>query len=359
MRTTSSKILLLLMSLSPGALIWGAGLNDLMHRATAVVLGSVTSRTEAENEVSFSINVTSVIQGAIPGSAITVVHPWVGLVRGRARTGGEPLFGIWFLTAGPSGNWDLLPARPSLFLPASASPGGANSLSADAPILDALVYRVAEGVQTARSGSPDADPGALADAIGSMNSPAVQAVLATSMASGEPGLQAVGLAGSLLRMQPGVIQQLVRLWPGVSVDPHRDQVISALRNWWRDPEAAGVRQLAAMAGGASGDIRSAAIRALAAIHTKETLPFLATLLNSAVPDEQERAVYALSAFANGCPLQTANNAVSMGYLQCNQASPYKTAETEHNFAFRPGTPDQEAPFVSFWQNWWTNHPELH
>jgi hypothetical protein len=70
-------------------------------------------------------------------------------------------------------------------------------------------------------------------------------------------------------------------------------------------------------------------------------------------------VYGLAAFANGCPMQTRDNVVIMAYLQCKQSGPYATAETMANFGFRPGTPEQQAPLVTYWQNWWNNHPELH
>jgi hypothetical protein len=176
-----------------------------------------------------------------------------------------------------------------------------------------------------------------------------------------PGTEAVGLAGSLERALPGAIQNLVDLWPAISTDTHASDVVSALASSWRDLTPAAVQQLATFAAGAlaGSDIRSAAVRALAAIHTRETLPFLASLLFSADANEQVLAVYGLSAFANGCPVQTRDNVVSMAYLQCTQPSTYKTSETVANFGFRPGPPDEESALVSFWKTWWDSHPELH
>lgn len=101
------------------------------------------------------------------------------------------------------------------------------------------------------------------------------------------------------------------------------------------------------------------MRALAAIHTKEALAFLASLLNSGDSEEQERAVYGVSAFANGCPIQTRENVVSMAYLQCDQPRPYRTSETIANFGFRPGPPDEESALASFWKAWWNTQAELH
>jgi hypothetical protein len=186
-------------------------------------------------------------------------------------------------------------------------------------------------------------------------------VLAANLASTNPSAEAIGLAGSLERGIPGSIQQLARLWPGISGDSHAIYVVAALRDSWRGSAGTDLQQLVSIATGAApgSKLRSAAVRSLAAVHTKEAIPFLGSLLSSADSTEQERAVYGLAAFANGCPMQTGDNVVSMAYLQCKQSGPYATAETMANFGLRPGTPEQQAPLVTYWQNWWNNHPELH
>jgi hypothetical protein len=90
----------------------------------------------------------------------------------------------------------------------------------------------------------------------------------------------------------------------------------------------------------------------------ESLPFLASLLSSPAASEQERGIYGLSAFANGCPAQTHDTVVNMSYLQCG-TSPYRTADTFAHFAFRPGTAAQQAALVAYWQNWWNAETALH
>lgn len=342
----------------------GEGLDFLASHASAVVAGSVTSRVESVSQVSFTIRVTRVLSGSVPGPTVSVVHPWTGLLRGPARTIDQPLYGIWFLSKGASGNWDVLPARAAwsrsaigLFLPASPTPPtGFYAYAAGTPLLPALVYETAAAVESA-----NADPELLVDAFDSMDTPEVRKVLISCLSSGSIALQAVGIAGSLERGMPGAIGQLVRLWPALSGDSHGARVAWALRDSWRDPAPAAIQELAAFAAGAAAgsDIREAAVRALAAIHTKETLPFLASLLSGGDASEQERAVYGLSAFANGCPMQATNNTVSMSYLQCDQPSVYKTEDTRAHFGFRPGPPDQEAALATYWQAWWDSHSELH
>jgi hypothetical protein len=342
-----------------------ASLEYLRANASAIVVGSVTSRVEDPNQVSFTIDVARVLQGNIPGSSVNVVHPWAGLLRRSGQIVNQSIFGIWFLTTNDaSGNWDLLTARPTavrtvlgLFLPASPTPPtGPYAYPPGTPLIDSLVYETAAGVQ-----SSNADPELLLGAFDSMDTATIRSLLASILSSRNPGTEAVGLAGSLERALPGAIQNLVDLWPAISTDTHASDVVSALASSWRDLTPAAVQQLATFAAGAlaGSDIRSAAVRALAAIHTRETLPFLASLLSSADANEQVLAVYGLSAFANGCPVQTRDNVVSMAYLQCTQPSTYKTSETVANFGFRPGPPDEESALVSFWKTWWDSHPELH
>jgi hypothetical protein len=102
-------------------------------------------------------------------------------------------------------------------------------------------------------------------------------------------------------------------------------------------------------------MRRAAVRALAAMHTKEALPFLATLLDSADPFEQGQGVFGLGAFANGCPPQTPGNVISMDYIKFKNPSAFKTDDTIAHFAFG-GNPAADEPEhvarVAFWKAWW-------
>jgi hypothetical protein len=346
------------------AWLHGAGLEYLTSNATAIVVGSVDSRVESQTAVSFTINISRVLKGSVPGPTANVVHSWAGLLRGVPRAINQPLFGIWFLVKQPSGTWDVLTARPAwvrtvlgLFLPGGAVvPGGQYAYGPGTSIADAVVHETASAIRTTNE-----DPAILLGAIEAMDTPAVRAVLETYLSSNDIGFQATALAGNLERGIPGSIRDLVRVWPSISNDPHGDAVIAALGSSWRDAAPASVATLAsfAAASSAGSDVRAAAIRALAAIHTKETLATLASLLPRGNASEQERAVYGLSAFANGCPMQTKENVVSMEYLQCNQPSAYRTPETLAHFGFRPGPSDQETALVVFWQAWWNGHPELH
>ena len=107
------------------------------------------------------------------------------------------------------------------------------------------------------------------------------------------------------------------------------------------------------------EIREAAIHALASIHTQESLRFLASLLQSPNSSEQQQATRGLLSFANGCLMQTNENAASMEYLKCDQPSSYRTSETFAHFGFRPESSTEQSALADYWQAWWNGHPELH
>ena len=337
-------------------------LDVLASRADAIVIASVVQTAGDSDQVSYTLNIARTFKGSLQPSTITVIHLPTNRQFGNLAPGAV---GIWFLTQTTSGTWDVLVSNPSggqlanaFFLPASAAkPTGPFAYGPTTPMVDALVYEVAAGIQNTAS-----DPVIMKGAVEKMDTPAVKAVLSTYLASPDPAFKSFGLVLSLERGLPVVTQQLSQVWGQISADRHAFWVIQALRDSWRDPTPAAVSEMVSFAGTApvGSPIRAAAIRALAAVHTQETVSFLASLLSSSDSSEQERAIYGISAFANGCPSQTQANAMSMTYLtQCNHGSTYSTADTRAHFAFGPGSADRMPAYAQFWQGWWSSHPELH
>jgi len=181
-----------------------------------------------------------------------------------------------------------------------------------------------------------------------IDSPVVDAVLEDYLNAASPGIQAIGLAGSLARSKPGSITAMLQRWPTIVNDPNRQFVVNALRTSWRDSTPGSVRQLVAATPGLSPGLREAAIKALSSIHSKETLGLLASLLSSSDKTEQIAGAQGLWFFANGCPVQSTNNTASLGYFRCEGRSLYRTKETFQN-----------SSNISFWKTWWDAHPEIH
>ena len=346
--------------------VQGAGLESLAQRAYAFVTGSVAARIERNEQIEFTINIDRVLAGVVPEPSVHVVHGnWASLLLGPApRTLNNRLYGMWFLVKGSSNTWDVIPARPSafrtvhnLYLPSLPAPltSGPFSYREGTRLEDALVFEVAAAIVAEK-----VDPEVMLGALDSLDGVAVRQVLRTFVTSGDPDLQIIGLAGSLERQVAGSLEfvdtEIVRL----SGHRHKGYVGSALKYDWRDTAPEAVRQLASQARRFSDpDLRSAAVWALAGIHSREALPGLASFLYSSDAEEQSQAMYGLSAFVNGCPAKTRANAVSMAYLQCDGSTPYKNALTIEKLVFSRGSTDQQAPALAFWRTWWDEHQDLH
>ena len=345
-----------------------ATLSGALGSADAVVLGSVSGYTDSFTSVSFTINVESVLKGNVGSTAIQVSHPWSYpskvLLAGpplSPTTIGLYLHGIWFLRRTATAAWDLIPrggfgGDPSqLFWPTPAALPATYAPAPGASLLDTLMLQAAAGLE-AVGVMPQDLQGIVETYPPAPPSQAVQAILARWVALPTPGFRQMGVACMLETGAPGAVAQLVQLGPSIG-EPWASMIATALEQSFRDTTPNSVTQLAqyASAGTTTAAMRKAAIRALAAIHTTEALPFLATLLNSSDPFEQGQGVFGLGSFANGCPPQTPGNVVSMAYLSLKNPSQFKTADTIANFALG-GNPAAGDPVLAqrvlFWQNWW-------
>ncbi len=190
-----------------------------------------------------------------------------------------------------------------------------------------------------------------------MNSSVILPFLSALLTSPTPAFRSMGLAGLLARNDPSALTAMVQMNTSIINDPSFEFVVQTLNDEFRNASPSAVRLLisTATAYWALADLRRAAIRALVAIHSREAIPFIASLLSSADTGEQMSAVIGLSSFANGCPMQTLDNAASMEYLQFKNPSPYRTEQTIAAFAFGPVNADLRRQFVAFWTSWWNQN----
>ncbi|HYZ85062.1 MAG TPA: hypothetical protein VE621_11695, partial [Bryobacteraceae bacterium] len=330
--------------------------------AHAIVVASMSTRLESSELVSFDLTMERVLKGDESLKVAHVSHPWKR--RGLVITD-QPnspinvtIRGIWFLQRTGSGDWDVLAANGAdgmmmnLYLPAAETPPERYGSQASLTPLDATIIEFTSGAEQAGSWRR----AMIVELLKNIRTPAVSRVTSAYLSSPDPQFQIAGLALGLAQNQKNVLSDLSRLWPTASSDPGRVDIVNSLRNSYRDVSPDSVKELAAIAADPTfAELRAPAVRALASIHTKEALSMLAGLLQSSDSDERMKGVFGLSSFANGCPVQTPENVVSMEYLQFSKPSPYRTPETIAHFAFRSGPAEQEAELISFWRNWWIEH----
>ena len=330
---------------------------DVDYMATScpvIAVGTMPSRTESATDVSFDLSIQRILKGpAVPG-VINVSHNWarknIVISDTPTITVVDTVVGIWCLTPAPSaGAWDVEPINGpdglfiSMFLPAAAVlPAVYAHQAQSVPLADTLFFELAAGAEVAGW-----NPSAAIGAAHRVQNSSLQFVAGRFLASPNPDFQIAGLA-ALIPLQPSAINSVSRLWPSISSNPHRYDLVVAIRETFRDPSPGSIEQLIQLAS-LSPEMREAAIHAISSIHTQASLPFLASLLVSSDPKEQARGVFGLSSFANVCPAVTPANVVSMEYLRCAKNGPYSTTDTIAHFA-TPGTPGDEV--VSFWVNWW-------
>ena len=328
-------------------------------QADLIVVGDVTTRHETPTDVSFTIAVTRVLKGDPGIQAVDVEHPWASsnvLARESADINVR-ISGIWFLHHLNTGGWDVYPVAGrdgsfvSLLWPASQMILAVYSYDSLSPISDIIVSEMLSGVE--QHGLP---PNSSLLTIIPSTAPALQTALQRFLQSSDVKLRVFALSRLLRSQSPTAIAQLRAQWPSMTQDENRLSVLNALRDNFRSNEPRAVSQLVTFTNtlGNSDELRGAAVIALQRIHTKETLAFFGRLLDSTDENEQMAAVIALSAFANGCPMQTSANASSMAYLQFG-LSPYRTNETEAAFAFRRGPREEEDKLISFWKTWWASN----
>ena len=336
-----------------------ATLQTLATKSDLIVVGTVDTRIESRDAVTFDINIARVLKGDKSLQVISVHHAWRNANIGHSdQIVDLTIDGIWFLYRAQGGSWDVYPVNGrdglmiGLFFPASLPPPATYKYSADTPLTDAIASELAAGAQL--HGLPP-DPSSLE--LIKLNSPTITAILNNLAISNNPGVRALAIAGLLSHSPKNAIRELVQQWPSIRKDPSREYVISALRNTFRDTDPSSIATLIAFADteAASGELRNAIIRALAAIHTRESLPFLAGLLSSPSASDRMSAIIGLSSFANGCPPQTPDNVASMEYMQFKNPSPYRTPETVAAFAFGPVDSERENELVQFWTAWWMDH----
>jgi hypothetical protein len=226
-----------------------ASLDNLLGRASLIVVGTVDTRAEGPTRVAFTINVARILKGTgAPVASVSVVHPWSGLLNSE-QTLLQSVSGLWFLTQGAAGNFDALTARPlkgrtfaSLFLPALASPPtGSLSYTPGTAVSDALVYEMTAGFQATVDDGPDTFLAALE--MG--DTPAIRSAWSTLSASSNVRLQAATLGFSLAHQLPGSIASLVQIWPSIRSGPYKDTITQIVRNTWQDSTPTEVQALIA------------------------------------------------------------------------------------------------------------------
>lgn len=352
---------LLAASLSYASLIAPQSVVDLEQNATLIVVASANAAPNGTTS-SFSLNVIRVVKGdnALAGSTITV-----GWTPTSANAGApSPGTGIWFLKQSSMG-WTLLPVvqgnvplvmtyYPTL---ATGAMVAHYAYASTASTADKLASELSAAIES----SPHAGNPALASLhygmLEQLQSPVITMLYQRLSRIGTPQQQALGFAGLVRQGSSAALTSVAKAATVLADYPVENGILLlSIRDQFRASDAGSVQALGQIAADTTANqlFREAAAHALAAIHTKESLPFLAQLLSDGDVTLRVEAIGGLSSFANGLPAQTASGTPSLAHLQLPVGGPYQTPETIANFAMGPQAIKQnESRYLTFWQTWWT------
>ncbi len=345
--------LLLLAAPAWAGLFAPRSLIDLEQSADLIVVADAAAEFHPGAPESFSLGVRRVVKGdpALSGERITVNSSVVQYAAGA---------GIWFLKQAPTG-WQLFPVFDGdvpffeTFFPGPTGPlSGTWTYSADAPLSEKLASELGAAIE-------DANPAPAQfiflenGLLDQLKSPVVQLLYQRLSMSAAPAQREAGLAGLIRAENSAALTAAART---SSEFRENGLLLSTIQREFRATDANSVAALGRIASSPnlSPPFRQAVAHALAAIHTKAALPYLATLLDDSDPALRIEALGGMGSFANGLAVQTPGNVPTLAWLQMPADAPYKTAETLANFGVgRLAIERNESAYLSFWKAWWSQN----
>lgn len=350
----------LALSIAPEAVTAQDYLRKACGAADSVVVGTVQSTRGSGNPAVLQLNIESVIKGDLSPLTTTAVR-WPGSLMSIQLTA-DNYRGLWFLNRAPSGLWEVDPIgglRAPLFASGLAVVPGDRSdrgTAAPATCYEAVWAELKDSVERVDESLPYfvvADtlgregPG-LFDAV-----PGAASALPAFAQSSSVNLRALALGIGIRRQDVQSLGQLASETTAIGKAQLTGGIWSGLRAWRnQDPAAVAALGKIVRTPGATTLI-SAAAEALMTIHTKDTVPHLASLLTSADPELQNMAIRGLSLFVNGAPVLTADGIRRMAYLTEDRSTGFKDEAVASYVAVGGPPADLRDAYVEAWQAWWT------
>jgi hypothetical protein len=204
-----------------------------------------------------------------------------------------------------------------------------------------------------------ADPGYVREVIGMYDSPNVREFLEELSGSPDTVTRLVTLSQLLDRGDVDALRRItesqelqdliVRESTGAGL-----LISRAIGSFFRNTDETAIHLLGELANDQDADerLREASALALSSLHTSESVPYLARLLDAETLVLRKRAVIGLSFFANGVGIQDSSARAPLKYLNEAQPNEYSTAETRRFLGFNESREDE---FVGFWKQWWLLH----
>ncbi|MFN0172905.1 MAG: hypothetical protein ACKV22_41535 [Bryobacteraceae bacterium] len=335
-------------------------------RSTAIVVGAVLGGLQDKDVVSFQLSVKRVLKGDVSPGAVLAAR-WRSWKSTAPRNVVPLPEGVWFLRAGSDGAYDVVPVFQgtiplgmTYYPTPAAAPSPAYQYTARAPVLDKVALELAWAAE--QSDREPMTDFAISRVMRGYDSPAIRAIYQRFAESPKRHLRATGLAG-LIRLRDW--NALARLANEIKTLGSSFQLAEAVMTV-RDPSPEVVRAMARIGLESACNekegcgYRESAVLMLADVHTRESLPYLAAMLDDKRQRNRGQAVRGFTLYVGNYPIATPERVASGESIRRQTPSKYETEETRlhsHSGLFKDT--QEEARIVAFWKSWWArNQVEL-
>ena len=256
-------------------------------------------------------------------------------------------YGVFFLQRTTGGSWALLPAtggdvtweQTYWHVPQSPSQAVTNLVAASLPSSPSALDKVLVEILVAVESGAPVPSEQLIGIFRVSKSPVLAAAYARFSSKPDIELACVGLQGSLVGGDVSVLSKVRQRYGELSSARSWPPLLDEIKRYYVDTTPQTIQSLGQIATDTSvgSDLRAAAAGALARMHTKQSMPYLAKLLTDPDGGLQSMAVGGLSMFANNEPI--GSHEIAPGPW------PYRTDATMAHSGLSVSN-------VSFWQTWW-------
>ena len=173
-------------------------------------------------------------------------------------------------------------------------------------------------------------------------------------AESDPEMHLIGVAGLARVHDDTAVAALLTMAGGITRLEAKGFALHAVRSLG-DGEPRRTQALGKLVESPDFDVKFAAAQTLGSLHSRDTLPFLAALLESPDARIRQEAIIGISRFVDNLPPLTADNGPPSFKWSVPLGAPkYRTPETD---LYRPdmtrlGNPATELAYVHFWRSWW-------
>ena len=326
----------------------------LADQADAVVVADVQSGRQSGYAVAFVLSIIRTIKGdLLPGATVNV--SWGCALRANKDLQGN--YGLWFLRKAGVSQWTLLavlqgqiPFEFAYFhVPRVSTPPSVNT-TRSASVNDLMAAELVGALEVYTD--PSLRHPLAIELVGIGESAVAPDLYRALRLNSDPELKFVGLAGLLSANDMSALAQIannVNLITNLNARGFVSDAISGRRD--ADPSA--VQYLGKIALSPDSGLQWSAAQALKYIHTRDTLPFLARLLDSNNARIREAGMIGLSRFVDNLPIATPENTHNGKDLIPQGPAPYRTAETDkYSLSRRWLGSANEIEYLQFWKFWW-------